>query len=145
MTHLLWDAFTHPGTAVVNALPVLQSELANVGGYRLYAYSTLQHGSSVLGLLLLGSWSILWLRRAPALRRPRGNALSTVQRAGAWVVLAGLPCLAGMWAGWRRSPVIADVVDLQAFAAGFIFTALPVAAFALTAFSVLWQWRRNCL
>ena len=145
MTHVLWDAFTHPGTAVVNALPVLQSELANLGGYRVYAFSALQHGSSVLGLLLLGWWSMLWLRRAPALHRPRANALSTVQRAGVWVVLAGLPCLAGMWAGWRRSPVIADMVDLQAFAAGFIFTALPVAAFALTAFSVLWQWRRNCL
>ncbi len=52
-THLVWDAFTHPGTPVVNALPLLQVELANIGGYHVYVFKVLQHGSSVLGLGLL--------------------------------------------------------------------------------------------
>lgn len=144
ITHLLWDAFTHPGTAVVNALPLLQTELANVGGYRVYAYKLLQHGSSVLGLALLARWALPWLGRAPPDHLLRRHALSSSQRIGALVALAGVPLLAGLVAGWRRRADIARVADLQDFAAGFIFTALPAAALMLTIYGVLWKWHRAC-
>jgi hypothetical protein len=139
MTHLLWDAFTHPGTAFVNALPVLQTELANIGGYRVYAFKVLQHGSSVLGLFLLGFWFANWLRRTPVRDTPRERSLSHRQRIGALAALAGVPLLIGLYAGWRRQALITNMVDLQEFTIGFIFTALPVAALVLTGFSVLWQ------
>jgi hypothetical protein len=139
VTHLLWDAFTHPGTAFVNALTVLQTELANIGGYRVYGFKVLQHGSSVLGLFLLGFWFVNWLRRTPVRTAPRERSLSPGQRIGALFVLAGVPLFIGLYAGWRRQALISNMVDLQEFMTGFIFTALPVAALMLTGFSVLWQ------
>ncbi len=57
-------------------------------------------------------------------------------------MLAVAPLLAGVYGGLQRRAVIGDMVDLQAFAAGFIFTALPAAALSVTLFSALWQMRR---
>ena len=141
LTHLLWDAFTHPGTAVVNALPVLQAELGSVGGYRVYAFKVVQHGSSVLGLALLGLWSFQWLRRTPAMPVTRKYAMSDALRIGVVAVLIGGPLLAGLYAGFQRRPLIANLADVQAFAAGFVFTALPAAALLVVGFSVLWHVR----
>ena len=141
VTHLAWDAFTHPGTPVVNALPVLQTELANVGGYRVYAFKVLQHGSSLLGLALLALWVARWLRRTPTRPAVHRRSLSPAQRMAALLALAGVPLLAGLYAGWRRSPQISKLVDMQDFMAGFIFAALPAGAIALATFSVIWKAR----
>ena len=141
VTHLVWDAFTHPGTAVVNALPVLQTELANAGGYRVYAFKVLQHGSSLLGLALLALWMSNWLRRTPVLPALRPPSLSPAQRMVALFALAGVPLLAGLSAGWRRSPHMTNLVDMQDFMAGFIFAALPAGAIALMTYSVIWKAR----
>ena len=137
LTHLLWDAFTHPGTPVVDALPVLQMELGNVGGYRVYAFKVLQHGGSLLGLALLALWSIKWLRRTPAPLPVR-----PAQRIGTLAALICVPLIAGLYAGWRRAPVIGNVLELQEFATGFVFTALPAGALMLTIYSVLWQLKK---
>lgn len=139
VSHLIWDAFTHPGTPVTNALPILQTELANIGGYRVLVFKVLQHASSVLGLVLLALWSIAWLRRTPEVRTPRQSTLSPDQRIGALLALGAIPALAGLYAGWRRSPAIVDLLDLQAFATGFIFTALPAGAIVVGVYSMLWQ------
>jgi hypothetical protein len=141
LTHLVWDAFTHPGTLVVEALPVLQVNLATTGGYRWHAYKVLQHASSVLGLALLACWTWSWLRRAPAASGPVPRLLSPALRLGAWAALLGTPLSAGMIAGWRYQDSIANLVDLQDFATAFIFTALPVTALALALYSVLWTWQ----
>ena len=141
LTHLLWDAFTHPGTVVVNALPVLQAELGNVGGYRVYGFKVVQHASSMLGLVLLGIWSSSWLRRSPAIPVARRHPISRARRIGVVAVLMGGPVLAGIYAGLQRRPLIANLADVQAFAAGFVFTALPTAALLLVGFSALWHVR----
>ncbi len=138
-THLVWDAFTHPGTPVVDALPLLRTELADLGGYKLYGFKLLQHGSSLLGLALLACWSISWLKRTPATPVVCAYRLSPAQRYGTLAVLLGGPLLIGLMAGLQRRPVIANMVDLQAFAAGFIFTALPTAALLVSVASVLWH------
>lgn len=61
LTHVAWDAFTHPGTGT-RWLPVLSHTLWSGGGYTARVYSLLQHGSTSIGLGVL-----LWLWR----RRPR--------------------------------------------------------------------------
>ncbi len=139
LTHVVWDAFTHPGTPVVNALPFLQTELAVVGGYHVYAFKVLQHGGSLLGMALLALWTLNWLRRAPVASLTGQRLLSGVQRTCALLTVLCMPLLAGLYAGWRRSPHVTNMVDLQDFATGFIFTALPAGAIAITIFSMLWK------
>jgi hypothetical protein len=61
VSHIVWDLFTHEGRGGVSLLPVLAEQWGPMPGYK-----WAQHGSSALGLVILGVWAGLWLRR----RRP---------------------------------------------------------------------------
>lgn len=72
LSHIVWDLFTHEGRWGVQALPALDEMWGPLTGFK-----WLQHGSSVLGLVIIGVWALLWLRRQgarPALsqRLPHG-------------------------------------------------------------------------
>lgn len=140
LTHLAWDAFTHPGTAVVMAMPLLQHTFATVGGYQVFGYKLLQHGGTVAGLCLLARWFGKWKARTAMV--PYDARLSSGQRWLAIAVIAAASAGAGLWAGLLRSAHLAGMAGVQAFAAGFIFAALPACALALTVYSLLWQARR---
>ncbi len=68
ITHLIWDSFTHRGTAVVQALPGLHSVAFHVNGWRVRWFVVLQHLSSVFGLLVLLVWA--W-KLPPIHQRPQ--------------------------------------------------------------------------
>jgi hypothetical protein len=52
LSHIFWDAFTHPAGYFVTAIPVL-STTVNLAGYHLYLYKVLQHGSTFLGITFI--------------------------------------------------------------------------------------------
>lgn len=81
LSHIVWDLFTHEGRWGVELVPALDDMWGPLTGYK-----WLQHGSSILGLVILGVWALLWLRRSePRLtfspRVPRGV------RVGWWLSL----------------------------------------------------------
>lgn len=137
LTHLAWDAFTHPGTAVVLAMPMLQATVATVGGYQVFGYKLLQHGGTLIGLGLLALWLRKWWARTPPSIDTTG--LPAARRWHVIAAIGGFSIACGMWAGLQRAPSLGDMLDAQAFAAGFVFTALPACAAALTVYSVLWR------
>src|SRR5690606_20062791 len=51
-SHIGWDLFTHAGRAGVELIPVLAEQWGPLQGFK-----WLQHGSSVLGLVVLGVWA----------------------------------------------------------------------------------------
>lgn len=59
LSHIAWDLFTHEGRWGVDVLPVLDDMWGPFTGYK-----WLQHGSSVIGLLIIGIWAILRVTRA---------------------------------------------------------------------------------
>ncbi len=59
LSHILWDAFTHEGRLGLQLIPALDEWWGPMQGYK-----WLQHGSSVVALLILGVCALLWLRRA---------------------------------------------------------------------------------
>jgi hypothetical protein len=63
ITHLVWDAFTHASTPVVNALPGFRSALLEVDGVYVPLYFALQVVSSVIGLVALLVWASRIRRR----------------------------------------------------------------------------------
>jgi hypothetical protein len=80
LTHLAWDAFTHPGW-LVDALPVFESR---IGPLTLVAW--LQHSSTVAGLGILAVWCVMWFRRT----RPDAPGVSVATptgRVAAWVAV----------------------------------------------------------
>jgi hypothetical protein len=66
-THIVWDSFTHRGTAVVHAIPALHAVAFRYDGWPIRWFMVLQHASSVVGILLLAIWA--W--RLPPGRYPR--------------------------------------------------------------------------
>ncbi|TDN88678.1 DUF4184 family protein [Microbacterium sp. BK668] len=60
-SHIVWDLFTHEGRWGVAAIPALDAQWGPLLGYK-----WLQYGSSLAGLLILGTWSLRWLRRRHA-------------------------------------------------------------------------------
>lgn len=84
LTHVTWDAFTHPGRWGAAALPVLERPLA---GVPLASWG--QYASSVLGLLALVVWA--GIRLAATEVRTQGEPLPPVaRRACAGLVLIAL-------------------------------------------------------
>jgi len=61
ISHILWDLFTHEGRWGVQLLPGLDQMWGPLLGFK-----WLQHGSSVVGLVIIGIWALLWLRRREA-------------------------------------------------------------------------------
>jgi hypothetical protein len=68
ITHILWDAFTHRGTFITDALPILMRPTP--GFEWMPVYHLLQGLSSVLGIVVLGAWAH-HLHRQPARSRIR--------------------------------------------------------------------------
>jgi hypothetical protein len=59
-SHIAWDLFTHEGRWGTTAFPALEAGWGPLPGYK-----WLQHGSSVVGLVILAVWGGLWLARRP--------------------------------------------------------------------------------
>lgn len=57
LSHIVWDLFTHEGRWGVQLFPGLDEVWGPLAGFK-----WLQHGSSVLGLVVIGVWALLWLR-----------------------------------------------------------------------------------
>src|SRR5690606_8374393 len=115
LSHIVWDIFTHEGRWGVDTFPALQDQWGPLLGYK-----WLQHGSSVIGLLILGVYALLWLRRREPVTRPR--LLLAWMR---WVGYATLPVLlaAGWLIGLAAHGPITETFTLQHLA----YRALPPA------------------
>jgi len=57
-SHILWDLFTHEGRWGALAIPALEADWGPLPGYK-----WLQHGSSMVGLAIIGVWMLVWLSR----------------------------------------------------------------------------------
>lgn len=101
LSHIVWDAFTHEDRFGSLLLPALAEQWGPLQGFR-----WLQHGSSVLGLVVIGIWMLLWLRRAT----PRAAADRTT-----W------PWVRVVW--WLSLPVILVAAWVRGLAIYGPFTA----------------------
>lgn len=51
-SHIAWDGFTHPQGMFILRFPVLKN-IVSIHGYHLYVFTLLQHGSTLVGALLI--------------------------------------------------------------------------------------------
>jgi hypothetical protein len=94
ITHLLWDAFTHRGTFVSRAFPVLLGPTPGIGWLPIYHFL---HGlSSIVGLMLLAAWARN-LHRQPARSLIRPYDISRRARLGAVWFLFLAAAADGLW------------------------------------------------
>lgn len=88
LSHIAWDLFTHEGRWGVRAIPLLGEMWGALPGYK-----WLQHGSSIIGLLGIGVFAFVWLRRRPV--------MTAARRVPSWLRIAWYLSLpATLVAGW---------------------------------------------
>jgi hypothetical protein len=90
-SHIVWDLFTHEGRWGVAAIPALEVQWGPLAGYK-----WLQHGSSVLGLAVIGMFLLIWLLR----RRPAASVPRAVPSWVRWTWWVSLPVLLGVAWSW---------------------------------------------
>ncbi|MYV47665.1 DUF4184 family protein [Streptomyces sp. SID2888] len=139
-THVVWDAFTHPGRWGMHLFPVLGQEFA---GAPLYWY--LQYGSSAAAAVVIAVFVATALRRmpsgAPAVAA-RVPALSRADRLLAATVIGGCATAAAVhrahrwWSYWGASAKPWELIPTVCFGAG---TGLVVGLALYTAAVRMWR------
>jgi len=141
-THLAWDSLTHERAPLVAALSWLREPLGVVWGYRVYTYRLLQHGSSLLGVLLIAHWLLRWWRGAE-----RGTPTPEAVGRGLRIATLALIVVATLGAAWNAAaPRLAGAHDLSTLrpAVGLAVTsAMAASALGILAYALAWHaWRR---
>ena len=138
-THILWDACTHADGFVVKAQPALRVLLWEVHGYRVFVYKVLQHGSTLLGLLLLALWIWRWfITTRPHHVSLRWQPPEAARRPALFVMLAG-PVLGGCVSGIVHMGDTSDIRTFQQFVGHGVITAISVFGTTLLGFGAVWR------
>ncbi len=148
VTHLVWDGFTHENDFGVAAFPTLRTELTAVGGYPLYVYKLLQHGSTLFGLGIVSIWCLRELRRLPPQSGDEAGAMGRMQRVGIVCAIGALSVTSAILAGARAlmAGPLPDVAPLPLFAGRAVVAGITAAAVAISAYAALWwvaTWSRS--
>ena len=144
LTHLLWDSFTHRGGAGVQAVPALATTIGSVSEYELTGYGVLQHGSTLLGLLLLARWTTRWLAPVDASGAPpvfppvvRALLVAGLLAGAAWVAIATSTSLV---------PARVTLGSLQPYLGTLVPSGLGWLAAGVLLYGAAWHaWRRLTL
>ncbi|MER5401516.1 DUF4184 family protein [Streptomyces sp. NPDC002599] len=119
LTHVVWDAFTHHDRWGVRLFPVLGHSLA---GSPLYWY--VQYGSSALAAVVIVTFVVLALRRAPDGPAVAVPVLSTADRWLAATVIGGLALASAVqravrwWTYWKPVAKPWELIPTLCFGAG---------------------------
>ena len=139
-THLVWDSFTHGGSAGLGEwIPAIETRLFTVSGYTAYVFSVLQHASTVLGTLLLAVWIWRWYRRAPQ-SEPAMTGLDPAVRRHLFVAMLFVVVVASGFAVALRPPVRPDLRGLQPVARRLVVTSFATLVACVTVYSIGWHW-----
>jgi hypothetical protein len=86
-THILWDSFTHSQGWMVKQFAVLKSPVFIVSSHSVLVYEILQHGSTLIGGILLLYWYIEWYKEAKPIVIPEKLAITDQRKVIVFVVM----------------------------------------------------------
>jgi uncharacterized protein DUF4184 len=129
-THLLWDSFTHRGTIVMKALPMLEGPTPGLS--QVPIYHVLHFASTVVGLVILAYW-MRHLHRQPAKSQIRPYKISERARIGALWLLLAASLLVGFvqWLPYAHRRYDAQLFSLAVGSMSGLFVAWCVVAVAM--------------
>jgi hypothetical protein len=137
VTHIAWDSFTHDGSPMVRAIPLLQRELFTIDGYTVHLYRLLQHLSTVIGVTLILTWLVGWYRRTP----PEVEAVpmsGNLRLLATCAILLGA-AVSGIRGGLGEIDGPGIVMGIRAFAGGAVIAGFSTFAVLVTAYAVAWH------
>lgn len=116
VSHIVWDLFTHEGRWGTTAIPALADDWGPLPGFR-----WLQHGSSAIGLAVIGAWMVVWLAR----RRTAAVPVHVLPGWVRWTWWASLPVL--LLVAWLWGLAVYGGLDHEFTAAHLGYRVLPPA------------------
>jgi len=143
LTHVLWDSFTHPGPTL-RALPWLRTHLFWLGDTPVRLHSLLQQLGTVVGLGLLATWSLRWLRDARpdgSAASPRRRSLPAAERRRIRALLLAAAGLAALLSLGGALPEAWTWRGAQRILGAVVVDALSALCAAVLAWSLLARWR----
>jgi hypothetical protein len=144
LTHLGWDAFTHPNRWGVRRFPILEVEICHTPFLPLTGFRILQYGSTLVGMGLLAYWFVRWYRRAGAAKNGWVAPLWTVA-ARAWTLAALLvvPLIPALIHGYLMTRPFVGLICMPPFIGRTVVVALSVFVLEVIVFSVGWRLARR--
>jgi hypothetical protein len=70
-THILWDSFTHSEGWMVKQFAILKSSVFVISSHSVLIFEILQHGSTLIGGVLLFYWYVEWYKDAKSIAVPQ--------------------------------------------------------------------------
>ncbi|MBM4149245.1 MAG: DUF4184 family protein [Lentisphaerae bacterium] len=135
ISHVAWDAFTHPHGAGVRVFPVLGAALLDVAGETVRVCDVAQAGSSVAGLTIMVAGCLPRRRGGGRAEMPCSGAWNRAGRAAAVLMIAGAAAAFAVPYSLARVWPVGSLSDFRRFS-GFL-AASGIAA--LIASSVAWS------
>ncbi|HTP39493.1 MAG TPA: DUF4184 family protein [Steroidobacteraceae bacterium] len=132
LSHLVWDGFTHESGRGVRLLPEFEDAMVHFAGHDWHVYRLLQHGSSVIGLVLVLGALALWMYRTPRPAQPLPRRLGRIER---WCWLAVYCVAPTLVAAAAAAEAWSDGGDILRSADGL--TAIAVAGMGSTLGSLI--------
>jgi hypothetical protein len=138
-SHILWDAFTHPQAWMVQRFAILRLPVLIVGSETLQVYKVLQHGSSLVGALLLCCWYFEWYRHAHPVTVPANLVRSEAAKLGIIFGIGLLACLAGGLSGLLRVSWNPGLQYFYRLTGEVVISGMTTGIAELLIFSAFWQ------
>lgn len=140
ITHLVWDAFTHPDTLATRLLPFLEVPLWTGRSYSLRVYKVLQHVSTLVGFGVLALYAWRWYQRTPPRDDIDVEVLSTWQKAVLLACLTVPSVVGAIHNGLYRASWEASLKALQTFLISGVVAGIGIFSVILFTLGLLWPW-----
>jgi hypothetical protein len=146
LTHIGWDAFTHPNRWGVRRFPILEVELCRTPLFPLTGFRILQYGSTLAGMGLLAFWLARWYRRTampPAADAAPLPVWSAATRGRIVATLLVAPLIPALVHGYLMTRPIVGMICMPPFLGRTVVVALSAFAIEIALFGLWWRFGRQ--
>jgi hypothetical protein len=141
LSHLAWDSFTHNHGFIVQNLAALRQPIFELAGTKIFAFSILQHGSTVLGLVALVLWYFHWFRKTPVYPHPIPSSLqlSATMRLIILSAMAAGVFFLGALTGFLSLPYVLNLHKLRLMAERISIVSMAVLSVEIALYCSIWH------
>jgi hypothetical protein len=141
LSHLAWDSFTHNHGFIVQNVAALRQPIFEFAGTEIFAFSILQHGSTLLGLAALVLWYFHWYRKTPVCPYPVPGSLQLPDstRFSILGLMAGGVCLLCALAGFHSFPHALSLHKLRLMAERMSIVSMAVLSMEIALYCAIWH------
>jgi hypothetical protein len=139
MTHIVWDSFTHAHGWIVQRVPMLNLAIIKTTQGTLRVYKVLQHGSTLVGAVLLCHWYIRWYKRTPA--QPEVQKFPWTETTKLIIaILIGLGAITlAIVYSLIGTPSLSDIDSFRQFVGRAVVTSISIGVVEFIIFSACWH------